>query len=184
MFRPGDWTWSLEHRQAYRIIEAVPGSGSWKRFLIHPPTDDRPFFFNFLRGTIKPPSPAEDPFLFLNLWNDALVLIYMLIAVVTTLAVLFFLGPLLLCARQRTHHVGARVATPLLLYFACLGYGFMIIEIPLMGTYIIVQRRSERRCPRRPSTGRASASGSSRPIPRSTPTWESSNHAAEEAHHN
>jgi len=128
---------------AHADIVSVITSPDWREFiaghefLIHPPTDDRPFFFNFLRGTIKPASPAEDPFLFLNHWNDALVLIYMLIAVVTTLAALFFLGPLLLFARQRTHHVGARVAAPLLLYFACLGYGFMIIEIPLMQRFML-----------------------------------------------
>jgi len=137
LYVPGET--SSEHADIVSVIT----SPTWREyiagheFLIHPPTDDRPFFFNFLRGTTKPPSEEEDFFLFLNLWNEALVLIYMLIAVVTVLAVLFFFGPLLLFARQRTHHVGPSVAAPLLLYFACLGYGFMIIEIPLMQRFML-----------------------------------------------
>src|SRR5207245_523094 len=31
-------------------------------FVIDPPTDNRPFFFNFLRGLIKVPAAADDPF--------------------------------------------------------------------------------------------------------------------------
>jgi hypothetical protein len=61
----------------------------------------------------------------------------LLLGVVTALAAVFFLGPLLLVARRAV--VGApltRVA-PLLLYFACLGYGFMMLEIPLMQRFIL-----------------------------------------------
>jgi spermidine synthase len=107
-------------------------------FLIDPPTDDRPFFFHFLRGRLaEEPSRADDPFGFLPQWNHALSLMYLLIAVVMGLAAVFFFGPLVLLARRGVSTVPWQVAAPLLLYFACLGYGFMVIEIPIMQRLIL-----------------------------------------------
>jgi hypothetical protein len=83
------------------------------------------------------PSRADDPFGFLPQWNHALSLMYLLIVMVMGLAGVFFFGPLLLLARRGVRTVPAQVAAPLLLYFACLGYGFMVIEIPLMQRLIL-----------------------------------------------
>jgi len=106
-------------------------------FIIDPPTDDRPFFFNFLRNLVRVPTLAEDPFMFLQLWNDALVLMYMLIGVVTAIALLFFIVPLFFFAPRRRALDTGTVA-PLLLYFACLGYGFLMIEIPMMQRFVLL----------------------------------------------
>ncbi|MFN2375190.1 MAG: hypothetical protein ABR538_01550 [Candidatus Binatia bacterium] len=120
------------HLEVARLIS----SPDWREymadysFFIDPPTDDRPFFFNFLRGLLPP--GVDDPFHFLLMWNDALKLMYMLISVVTVLAVLFFSIPLLTFGRGQIHSIDVTVAAPLLLYFACLGYGFLMIEIPLL----------------------------------------------------
>jgi len=103
-------------------------------YFIDPPTDDRPFFFNFLRGLVH--GVVYDPFNFIGMWNDALVLMYMLIAVVTVIAALFFLAPLVTFG-ARPHRVPATVAAPFLLYFACLGYGFLMIEIPLLQRFVL-----------------------------------------------
>lgn len=105
-------------------------------FRIDPPTDDRPFFFNFLRGRL--PDDVDDPFHFLTMWNDALKLMYMLIAVVSVLAGLFFLIPLVLFSQGPVHRVKATVAAPLLLYFACLGYGFLMVEIPMLQKFMLL----------------------------------------------
>jgi len=105
-------------------------------FFIDPPTDDRPFFFNFLRGLV--PKGIDDPFHFLRMWNDALVLMYMLIGVVTLMAVLFFVVPLMTFGRGQMHKVDSTMAAPLLLYFACLGYGFLMIEIPLLQRFMLL----------------------------------------------
>jgi hypothetical protein len=104
-------------------------------FHIDPPTDDAPFFFNFLRREVE--IAEDDPFYFLRAWNDALKLMYRLMGVVTVIASLFFLTPLAFFARQRTHRIRAVVAAPLLLYFACLGYGFLMIEIPLLQRFVL-----------------------------------------------
>lgn len=103
-------------------------------FRIGPPTDDQPFFFNFLRGRLAAadiPDEKIDPFQFVRKWHEAVVLLYMLIAVIVLLATLVFFGPLLLLRRRPTG-VSAVTAVPLLGYFGCLGYGFMMIEVPLL----------------------------------------------------
>ncbi len=105
------------------------------QFILDPPTDDRPFFFNFLRSRLG--DVPVDPFKFLRLWDDALALMYLLIGVVTTIAVLFLVGPLFILGRTTSHRVKVTVAVPLLLYFACLGYGFMMIEIPLLQRFVL-----------------------------------------------
>jgi hypothetical protein len=109
-------------------------------YQIAPPTDDRPFFFNLLRGRLAAgdvPDRANDPFLFMRLWNDAVLLMYLLIAVVSTLAAVFFFGPLLFARRSQVNRIGGAATVPLLLYFACLGYGFMMIEVPLLQRFVL-----------------------------------------------
>lgn len=141
-------------RVAYRPDQRDGGSSElatiltdpdWRAFLaahpfrIDPPTDDRPFFFDFLRGRLAAesiPDERADPFQFLRLWHEAVVLLYGLIAVVTLLALVFFVGPLLLLLRQPFRGGGAATA-PLLGYFACLGFGFMMIEVPLMQHFVL-----------------------------------------------
>jgi spermidine synthase len=110
-------------------------------FLIGPATDDRPFFFHFLRGRLAAadiPGPREDPFQFMRQWHEALLLLYMLLAVVTMLAAVFFIGPLLLFPRRGGARVHTRTVIPLLSYFACLGYGFMMIEVPLLQRFVLL----------------------------------------------
>ena len=129
MWMPGEQPGHLE-------IARLISSPDWREFMrtypffIDPPTDDRPFFFNFLRGLST--NFIDDPFKFLSMWNDALQLMYMLIGIVAGMAVLFFSIPLLLFGRGQLHKIDAGKAAPLLLYFACLGYGFLMIEIPLL----------------------------------------------------
>ena len=128
------------HREIRDLLTSADPAGYIEGypFLIYPPTDDRPFFFHFLRGRLpEEPSKQDDPFGFLIQWNHALSLMYLLIFVVAGLAGVFFFGPLLLLARRGMSNVPARLAAPLLLYFACLGYGFMVIEIPLMQRLIL-----------------------------------------------
>jgi hypothetical protein len=61
---------------------------------------------------------------------------YLLIFVVVLMAGLFLVGPLLLW--QRDTLATRRRALPMLGYFACLGYGFMMLEIPLLQRFILL----------------------------------------------
>ena len=107
-------------------------------YILDAPTDDQPFFFHFLRGRLAalPPDKA-DPFQMMKRWDEALALMRLLVVVVTTLAAVFFLAPLLLVARRAVSGAPMSRVAPLLLYFACLGYGFMMLEIPLMQRFIL-----------------------------------------------
>ncbi|MFT5039368.1 MAG: hypothetical protein ACI8TX_000316 [Hyphomicrobiaceae bacterium] len=108
-------------------------------FVIEAPTDDRPFFFNFLRGRIEyVPQANQDPFRFLLQWDDALRLMRTVITVVSVLAALCFFGPLLLFARDGIASTQLNLTIPLLLYFGCLGYGFMMVEIPMMQQLVLL----------------------------------------------
>jgi spermidine synthase len=105
-------------------------------FLISPPTDDLVLLPSCAAhgGGQFPTLPAIRWF---SCWAGVRSLMYLLVAVVTALAVVFFFGPLLLTGRERAQRPAALVAAPLLLYFACLGYGFMMVEIPLLQTFIL-----------------------------------------------
>jgi spermidine synthase len=120
--------------------ENLPAYVAAHPFQIEPATDDRPFFFHFLRGRLAAgdiPDARVDPFQFLRMWQEAVLLLYLLIAVVGVLALVFFFGPLLLVRGRRDVGVGPAIAVPLLLYFACLGYGFMMIEVPLLQRFVL-----------------------------------------------
>jgi hypothetical protein len=80
-----------------RVAGSLPSEvGTEHELLLHAPTDDRPFFRNFLRQRgDELPSKKADPFEFMRLWDDALALMYLLIFVVSSFAIAFLLGPLL-----------------------------------------------------------------------------------------
>jgi hypothetical protein len=99
---------------------------------ITPPTDDRPFFFNMLR--------LRDVFR-REVWAQAghtynatafFVLIVLLVTVMG-LTGLCIIVPLMLTAKR----VGLNGALPLLVFFAGIGFGFMLIEISQMQRLII-----------------------------------------------
>lgn len=108
-------------------------------FLIHAPTDDKPFFWNLLRGRVDElPSRHRDPFGFVRMWDEALALMHLLIFVVTTFAVVFFVGPLLFVSRRGLRGAAVGQTLTFLLYFGCLGYGFLLIEIPMLQSFILL----------------------------------------------
>lgn len=107
-------------------------------YRIHPPTDNEPFYFSFLRHRLKViPPRSEDPMAYMQKWDEAMALMYMLVATVGTIAIVFFLAPLILLERKKAERPQALRVVSFLLYFACLGYGFMMIEIPLLQRFIL-----------------------------------------------
>jgi len=98
-----------------------------------PTTDDAPYFFQFLRWPIG--REGDDPLGMIHIGNEALALMGLLLTTVTVLALACFVGPLVLFARGGLAR-NART-TPLLGYFVCLGFGFMMIEIPLLQRLVL-----------------------------------------------
>jgi hypothetical protein len=99
---------------------------------ITPPTDDKPFFFNMLR--------LRDAFQ-VHLWQQSLVTFNMkavhvltvLLITVLVLTLFCILLPLILTTERST----LAGAAPLLVFFAAIGFGFMLIEISQMQRLIV-----------------------------------------------
>jgi hypothetical protein len=100
---------------------------------VSPVTDDSPFFFKYyrLRGLVASGPASADrvqgywPFLVLGA----------VIAQSLVMCAIFIVGPLLLFRRDGLRVDGARWV---LLYFACLGLGFMMIEIAMMQSMVLL----------------------------------------------
>ncbi len=99
-----------------------------------PPRDDRPFFFLFARLSrlLRPVGQT--------LWEHTEVrplrLLVGLLLVVAVLVTLFIVAPLAAFARRPWAH--AARSSHLLLYFAAIGVGFMMVEMSLMQRFILL----------------------------------------------
>ncbi len=127
-----------DRREGQGVFPKLIASGGSDAFYadfaydITPTTDDNPFFYYMFK-------PAD----FLRLFSfpeesqfedRAVMTLRNLLLVVSGFVLLFFLLPLLLLRRKalQTPGCGGR-----LLYFACLGLGFMLVEIGLMRRFIL-----------------------------------------------
>jgi hypothetical protein len=106
---------------------------------ISPPDDDRPFFFQMLRLTDLPrlgwsqiwtPSDGE------RLRLVPVATLGGLLVIVTVLTLAFVLGPMWRYKRDDLR--GSHRSLPFILYFACLGTGFMMIEVGLMQKFVLL----------------------------------------------
>ncbi len=127
-----------DHREgddAFARLIASGGSTEFYRtfpFDISPTSDDRPFFYymykpmDFLRLLTFPEKS--------NFEDRAVLIIRNLLVVVTALVALFILLPLAFTRRRDLRQAGS---SRRILYFACLGLGFMLIEIGLLRRFIL-----------------------------------------------
>ncbi|WP_429885315.1 hypothetical protein [Geoalkalibacter halelectricus] len=119
----------------YHRLIASQGSDAFYRefpFDIRPVSDDRPFFYYMLKPedflrllTFPEQSPFED---------RAILTLRNLLVVVTGLVLVCLLLPLALLRGRELRTPGT---APRLLYFACLGLGFMLIEIGLLRRFTV-----------------------------------------------
>ncbi|MDX1583934.1 MAG: hypothetical protein R3338_10080, partial [Thermoanaerobaculia bacterium] len=119
-----------------RLIEADDPVKFWSSYPanIEPPRDNNPFFFNSIRLSNLPSALEEaDKWRTTNLGTYVLVVALGFTAV---LVVLFMIGPLAI-ARGRELAEGSTRKYSYLTYFACLGAGFMIVEIALIQKFIL-----------------------------------------------
>jgi hypothetical protein len=94
---------------------------------ISPPTDDRPFFFQMLRlRDVFDRDVLAEEIGRVNM--QAVFVLAALLATVLVLTGICIVAPLLLSRRG----VVTRDAVPLLLFFAAIGFGFMLIEVSQM----------------------------------------------------
>ncbi len=120
-----------------RLIESPDLARTWASFAtnIEPTRDNNPFFFNSVRLS--------------NIWrviegtsgewqktNLGTSILFALFAITSVLVVLFIIGPLLL-VRGRALATGAGTKLSYLFYFACLGAGFIIVEVAMIQKFIL-----------------------------------------------
>jgi len=120
-----------------QLIGASDRPAFYENFIldISPPTDDKPFFFQMMRFTdfFNEKIPPE----IMNMNLRAVSVLGILLLVVTCLVFIFILGPLWVFSPRALHPTAARGTIQFLAYFACLGLGFMLVEIPLIQRFIL-----------------------------------------------
>ena len=103
------------------------------RLDISPPTDDRPFFFNFVRpGSVLSPDYMESHVY--RAGAQANHVLAIVLAVSTGCTALFVLVPM---AVRRAARRGLRSQWSYALYAAALGMGFMLVETPLIQRFAV-----------------------------------------------
>ena len=120
-----------------QLIEAPEPAEFWSRYQtnVEPTHDNNPFFFNTVRLS--------------NIWhviegtsgewqktNLGTSILFALLGITSVLVLLFIIGPLVL-VRGRALATGAATKVRYLLYFACLGAGFIIVEVAMIQKFIL-----------------------------------------------
>ena len=119
-----------------QLIEASNPAEVWDNFVsnIAPPRDNNPFFFNTIRpGYLLDGMRGAEEWRKSNLGSFVL---FALLFITGGLVLLFIIGPLFV-ARRRDLTTGTRRKLAHLLYFACLGAGFIIVEVAMIQKFIL-----------------------------------------------
>jgi spermidine synthase len=114
-----------------RLITAPDPAVFWQRYPsdVSPTTDDSPFFFQTAR-----PSSLISKRWTRGEWrrtNLGTLVLFGLVGITTFVVTAFILGPLLLL-RGRLREAAPTSPVAFLLYFACLGAGFIVVEVVLI----------------------------------------------------
>lgn len=118
------------------MIEAKDPAEVWNSFEtnVEPTRDNNPFFFNSVRlANISRVLEGSGEWQKTNLGSWIL---FSLLIITSALVLLFIIGPLLLVrGRALATRTGMKMAY--LLYFACLGAGFIIVEVAMIQKFIL-----------------------------------------------
>jgi hypothetical protein len=131
------------HQAADPSLQRIASSGSWAAlnaaidneiFDFSPPTDERPYFFNMLRPTklLQGMRASKGVMVRGNMLATATLLL--LFGIAATLVGAVILGPLW---RSGLPKMSRRAFTVAVLYFAAIGMGFMLVQIPFMQRFSV-----------------------------------------------
>jgi hypothetical protein len=123
------------HYESFRRVLSDPDRDAWLAWYpyeVSPPTDDRPFFFHFFRWNQIPSilqnlGKAWQPF-----GGSGYLILVALLALAVLLSGLLILAPLVV--RGAPTLPGSKWV---LVYFACLGLGYLLVEMPLLQQFIL-----------------------------------------------
>jgi hypothetical protein len=123
------------HYDTFQRVLSDPDREAWLRqypYEVSPPTDDRPFFFHFFRwnqtsSILQSLGKTWQPFG----GSGYLILVALLVLAVLLSGLLIMLP---LAARSAPALPGSKWV---LVYFACLGLGYLLVEMPLLQQFIL-----------------------------------------------
>jgi predicted membrane-bound spermidine synthase len=119
-----------------RMIKAPNPADVWNAFEtnVNPTYDNNPFFFNSIRlANLQGALTGVGEWQKTNLGTFVL---FALFAITTVLVLLFIIGPLIFVrSRAMTGEKAGRMSY--LFYFACLGAGFIIVEVAMIQKFIL-----------------------------------------------
>jgi spermidine synthase len=119
-----------------KMIKAANPADVWNAFEtnVNPTYDNNPFFFNSIRM-----SNLQGALTGVGEWqktNLGTFVLFALFAITSVLVLLFIIGPLLFVrSRTMTGEKSGRMSY--LFYFACLGAGFIIVEVAMIQKFIL-----------------------------------------------
>jgi len=119
-----------------KMIEAENPADVWNSFEtnVEPTRDNNPFFFNSLRvSNLRRALAAAGEWEKTNLGT---FILFALFAITVALVILFIIVPLVL-VRGRALATSAGSKLSYVFYFACLGAGFIIVEVALIQKFIL-----------------------------------------------
>ena len=119
-----------------KMIQAANPADVWNAFAtnVNPTYDNNPFFFNSIRlSNLSLALTGVGEWQKTNLGTFVL---FALFAITSVLVLLFIIGPLILVrSRAMTGEKSGRMSY--LFYFACLGAGFIIVEVAMIQKFIL-----------------------------------------------
>lgn len=138
---PGDAGEQVGATKVFASFAASLKNGSEQAFIDRYPydvsvvTDDKPFFYkHFKLSNFRPFSPTTDhdvgPVMFMSQ--------LLILTQATFFILLFILLPLAIFRRQGIQELPRGLQRNFIVYFACLGLGFMLIEIPVMQRFTLL----------------------------------------------
>jgi hypothetical protein len=107
-------------------------------FNLEPPTDERPFFFHFFRWRQTPEVLASLGLTWQPFGGSGYLVLLALLGLMLLLAVPLVFAPLFLAGRFKTK---PSLGGSTLLYFSCLGAGYLLVEIPLIQQFSLLLDR-------------------------------------------
>jgi len=106
---------------------------------ISPPTDDHPFFFHFFRWSQTREVIASLGLIWQPFGGSGYLVLLALLGLMTVIAIPLAIAPLFLLGRDRSSFSSLGLRIPL--FFAFLGAGYLLVEIPLIQKFTLLLDR-------------------------------------------
>jgi hypothetical protein len=120
------------HELYAKLLESPQSTIESYEFNLRPPTDDRPYFYHFFRWAQTPEVLSSLGQTWQPFGGSGYLVLVALLAMVLLIAAALLILP---------SFAGASPSAPGIAYFACLGAGYLLVEIPLIQHFTLLLDR-------------------------------------------